>query len=458
MTKPNRRCFSVMFKDFKIWSVNSYFELGWKWPKEFIKPLSYALKRKQSKVDRTKFTLDSLKFVSLHFDGSMELKNVGDFKGQLFFADSGDVIYSKIDLRNGAIGIVPNEIKQIAVSNEFPVYYVSKDKALPDYIKLVFRTDFFRRAINSMISGTSGRKRVKPNEIEDVEIPLPPLLIQKDIVERWNYLLNQIFVMKKRLEKIEKETHNEIINLLGIQLPKSNVKKRVFATNWNETERWGVDWNRQRLYSTDFSKSLFPVTGVEELTEFMQYGTNDKAQNREGIPVLRINNVKSGQIDFSELKYIKKPIEAIEHLLLKDGDILIIRTNGSKDLVGTCAVFHGEGNFIFASYLIRIRINQKVALPDYVAFFLNSQLGRSQINAVSRQIMQNNINSTEIKGLRIPLPTIEVQNDIAKKLDKARENIEEVKNKINEMKTKIGEQIERAILFGVDEGVEKNNI
>jgi type I restriction enzyme S subunit len=55
---------------------------------------------------------DAIRLVTLHFDGEMELRreNAGEtFKGRLFVADPGDVIYSKIDVRNGAIGIIPEE-------------------------------------------------------------------------------------------------------------------------------------------------------------------------------------------------------------------------------------------------------------------------------------------------------------------------------------------------------------
>lgn len=50
------------------------------------------------------------------------------------FAYAGDVIYSKIDVRNGAIGIIPPEMSKVAVSSEYPVYKVSPDIALPTYI------------------------------------------------------------------------------------------------------------------------------------------------------------------------------------------------------------------------------------------------------------------------------------------------------------------------------------
>jgi len=101
-----KKAFAVLFKDLKRWSVASFYTIGWNWPVEYIKPLSYTLRRRHDEVDRMQYKFDSLQLVTLHFDGSMEprdLNGVKEFKGKLFFAYAGDVIYSKIDVRNGAI-------------------------------------------------------------------------------------------------------------------------------------------------------------------------------------------------------------------------------------------------------------------------------------------------------------------------------------------------------------------
>ena len=106
-------------------------------------------------MDRSKTPADSLRLVTLQFDGEMELRNAngeGSFKGRLFHADPGDVIYSKIDVRNGAIGIVPDELGRVCVSAEYPVYGVDPKVADARYIQLAFRSDVFRRKINSMIT------------------------------------------------------------------------------------------------------------------------------------------------------------------------------------------------------------------------------------------------------------------------------------------------------------------
>lgn len=105
---------------------------------------------------------------------------------------------------------------------------------------------------------------------------------------------------------------------------------------------------------------------------------------------------------------------------LQVGDILFNRTNGSRDLVGKCEVFDFPGDWAFASYLIRLRLDTELALPRFVAAFLNTYWGRRQVEHVSRQILMSNINAEEIRALRIPLPKPDVQRALLAQLDAAR--------------------------------------
>jgi type I restriction enzyme, S subunit len=125
-----------------------------------------------------------------------------------------------------------------------------------------------------------------------------------------------------------------------------------------------------------------------------------------------MNNLVDGQLVLDDLKHIDLPPREREGLLLRAGDILINRTN-SKELVGKCAVFHESWDYVFASYLIRMRVDASRADPDYVVWVLNSPICRQQIDSLSRQIIgQANINTEEIRGLEIPVPPLDMQHRV----------------------------------------------
>lgn len=102
--------------------------------------------------------------------------------------------------------------------------------------------------------------------------------------------------------------------------------------------------------------------------------------------MIRMNNLQRDGWDLTNLKYIELSEEAAELYRVNPGDILFNRTN-SKELVGKCEVFHEPGDWVFASYLIRVVLDQSKAIPEFVSTFLNTQAGRIQIDRVSRQII-----------------------------------------------------------------------
>lgn len=444
------RAFAVRWKDLNRWGVKSFQFSQWQWPPSAIKKLTSALERRCESVDKTLFNLKPEHFLSLRFSGEVEPRDLhgkSEFKGTLFFARAGDIIYSKIDVRNGAIGIVPAEIPVAAVTSEFPVYRIKKDLALSEYVQLVFRTEHFRRIINGMVSGASGRKRVQPDDLENVEIPLPRLAEQKAIVARWRRAQDEITAARERVEKRKVAIEARFVADLGLGSPAKGFVPKAFAVWWRDFLRWGVGFNYLYQSGADLTRGKYPVVDLGSLLELVQYGTSEKANtNNDGVAVIRMNNILDGELDLEKLKHLRLSKNEMGKLLLKDGDILFNRTN-SKELVGKCAVFQAQGEYVFASYLIRIRANSSKANPHFLAYAVNSPIGRQQINALSRQIIgQANINSVELRGLQIPLPPLSVQKQIMERVAAGREEITREREAAERLACDINAEVEALIL------------
>lgn len=162
-----------------------------------------------------------------------------------------------------------------------------------------------------------------------------------------------------------------------------------------------------------YARPLYPLAKIGTLAEFIQYGISERANtDGAGVPMIRMNNLQPLGWDFSDLKHIELEEAALNKYRLEPGDILFNRTN-SKELVGKCEVFNEPGDWVFASYLIRVRLDRLKALPEFVSAFLNTEAGRMQIDQVSRQIAgMSNVNAEELKELDVPLPPISVQTSI----------------------------------------------
>lgn len=443
------RAFAVWWHDLARWNPSSFHTSEWNWPKEQVKRLGIALKVRQEEIDRGARQSELLRLATLRFDGTMSPRLVpaSAIKGRLFAAKPGDVVFSKIDVRHGAIGIVPESMPSVAVTSEFPVYHIDPDVAVAQYIMLIFRTSVFRRKLTTMISGTSGRKRVSPDQVEGLNVPLPPLDIQRTIVEKWQRAQREIEVAEHLGSELEEQAESEFLAGLGFCALGEIGSRKIIAAMWSEMARWGVDWNRRRLSGTDPDAGRYRAVALGSILDLIQYGTSEKANSRgQGVPMLRINNVKGGLVDLTDMKHIELSSSALTALRLEDGDLLVIRTSGSKDLVGTCAVFHESGSFVFASYLIRLRLNRSRCNPDYVAHFLNSPFGRMQIDAVSRQIMQNNINSAELRSLQIPLPPLDVQESLVSRVAEACRSAAKARLEASDRRQRTALEIETAIL------------
>ena len=84
----------------------------------------------------------------------------------------------------------------------------------------------------------------------------------------------------------------------------------------------------------------------------------------------------------------------------------------------------GTGDYVFASHLIRLRTAPDLADPDYVAFVLNSAIGRQPADMLSGQIAgQANINSEEPRSIELPAPTLDIQRELATKAAAQRQRI-----------------------------------
>lgn len=175
---------------------------------------------------------------------------------------------------------------------------------------------------------------------------------------------------------------------------------------------------RKRAY---YANPLFPLTPIGALATFIQYGISERANTAGlGVPIIRMNNLQANGWDLSDIKHIELGEHERDRYRLLKGDLLFNRTN-SKELVGKCEAFNEDGDWVFASYLIRVRVDTGRVLPQFVSAFLNCPAGRIQIDQVSRQIAgMTNVNAEELRLLEIPLPHLNVQRRLVAELDAAR--------------------------------------
>jgi type I restriction enzyme S subunit len=175
-----------------------------------------------------------------------------------------------------------------------------------------------------------------------------------------------------------------------------------------------------------FRQSVLAAEIVGELQSLgdvlidLKYGTARKCDfEQKGVPVLRIPNIAAGFIDTSDLKYAELDPREFESLSLRRGDVLMIRSNGSVSLLGkTAVVSDSEEAYAYAAYLMRLRLAPRHADPGYLQFALTAPDARDQIELPARSTSGvHNINSEEVRQLRIPLPPLPEQHKIVRRVE-----------------------------------------
>ncbi len=259
---------------------------------------------------------------------------------------------------------------------------------------------YFVHAVNSVLDemirqahGGVGLRHITKSRLEQICLPIAPLTEQRRIVARIQECLTRV----EEIGTLQRE----------LSCAADAVLASALAAVFSEVE------------------AHYSQVGISDVTLESAYGTNQKCTtSRPGLAVLRIPNIRAGEIDLCDLKYAELRASELRKVLLRRGDLLIVRTNGSPNLVGRCAVFEEDGQFGYASYLIRLRLRQDLCLPAYLAFYLASTTGRDAIARIRRTSAgQFNINSENIGTIRFPLPPLEEQGRLVEHMTAIRRTV-----------------------------------
>ena len=154
------------------------------------------------------------------------------------------------------------------------------------------------------------------------------------------------------------------------------------------------------------------------------YGTSDSLQGSDsGIPILRMGNLIDGRVSFNDVKYLAAG-KVPEELLLSTGDVLFNRTN-SAELVGKVAIFDHQVRASFASYLLRLRVEQGIGLGSWLSYLLNTETVQRRLRATATLgVSQVNINRKSLLGTAVPVPPVEEQAEIVSILNSVSSRLE----------------------------------
>lgn len=319
-------------------------------------------------------------------------KEIGSTKQRVC---SGDVLLCKINPRINRVWVVgeKNSLDQIA-STEWIVF---RNHGLDsNYLSYAFRDSKFRNELTANVAGVGGSlTRARPSDVANLLVQLAPLNEQHRMVAKLDALFERSRNIRDKLDHLPRLLDKLRKSILHAAFTGELIQQM----NGGNTHTW-------------------QESTVGDVLEDLRYGTSKKCiEDPHGIAVLRIPNIGSRGLETNNLKYAEFDTEEYRKLALKAGDILLIRSNGSVDLVGkTGVVTEREAGMLFAGYLIRLRC-QKHIVPEYLHYWLASTQLRTKIELTAKSTSGvNNINSDEVRGLPLRFPILAEQAEICKKI------------------------------------------
>ena len=265
---------------------------------------------------------------------------------------------------------------------------------LPELLSFICQSDaFFDHALGTSAGSLSPRTSWRA--LQDFEFPLPPLDEQKRITE--------ILWAADEAFNQHQQSNNNLMSVKRTLLNRLTV--RGIGQHSTQHTRLGEIPAHWRLAI------------VEDVTSICQYGLSIPLNESGQYPILRMMNYDDGRIIAKDLKYVDLDDANLNSFKVHKGDILFNRTN-SADLVGKVGIFYLEGNYVFASYLVRLRADQNQILPDFLNYYLNSELGQRRLLAYATPgVSQSNISAGNLKKVLVPLPPMEEQKQIVEVLN-----------------------------------------
>jgi len=341
-----------------------------------------------------------------------------DYSGKLF--TPGDTLFARITpcTENRKAAFVLEMESDVGIgSTEFAVLSPDTDQIHPWLLYYLANSHPIHEYAVSRMRGSTGRQRVPFDMFRrEIDLPIPPAEEQRKIAA----VLNNI-------DQIIRDTQ-ELVGELDV------LKRGVVEDLFTSGTRDYTEFTEEKFgkYPAEWDLVRF-----EDLLADTRYGTDTKSNtDGDGYPTLRIPNVVGKRLTLDDLKHTPVSDDELDRLRLEEDDILVVRTNGNPDYVGQCVTFPGmDEDYVYASYLIRIRVDTDRVLPAYVREFLNSARGRSEMSGWIRSSAGNyNLSVGAMEKFHIPVPPLKEQAEIVENIESVEQEAEENRRYIDEMK------------------------
>lgn len=319
-----------------------------------------------------------------------------------------------------------------------PVYYVFEPIEGTDlrYIYYLFTNTGFQKEMRKYAKGILEiRLRISSNDMLKRIVPSPSFKEQQRIADYLDKMCAEIdAVLEKTRASIEeyKKLKQAVITQAVTKGIRGDRPMKDSGIEWigDIPAEWSVVKGRRLILATQ--------NGL----------TRRDLEKSEGFIVLKLKNLDAdGNIDYSEVNRVALTDEEKSKYQLCDGDFLFVRVNGSRNLVGKCAIYHDVGEIVaYNDHIIRVKLND-LCLKEYFHYYLLSIAGKREIELhTSTAAGQFTISGDGLRELLVVLPGIVEQAETVAYLDKKSAGIDALIAKKRQHLTEI-ENYKKSLIY-----------
>ncbi len=345
--------------------------------------------------------LDHLDSESLPVRRWDELEDLPDGTSFTRIFRAGQVLFGKRRAYQRKVGVADFDG---VCSGDILVFEPSGDELLAEFLPHIVQSDgFFDHAIGTSAGSLS--PRTKWQELAKYKFQLPPTTVQRDVSDL-------IMEGQRGLDGLNRA-------LVAAQ----SLRDALILEHSGSVEQ----------------------VHLGNLLSACDYGLSVAPRDAGDIPILRMNNLDHEELTLADIKWLDRG-DVDDSDLLQPGDILFNRTN-SLEHVGKVALVDGLNEpTTFASYLLRLRVSAGTMLPEYLAAYLQSAGGQGRIRAyVTKGVSQANVNATNLKKVRVPALSLDVQRAVVGRWQAVRELQHTIETQSQKTRSVLGALRERMI-------------
>lgn len=295
-----------------------------------------------------------------------------------------------------------------------------KPEVNPRFLAIVLSTEMLKRQMRLALTANNGVDYLDKSLIHHLVVPAPERTVQDKLVAIYDTAMAASISAKAEAATLLASIDDYLLSELGITLPpetEDTLANRTFRVSAHELGGSRFDALFHKPYLAALIEALensrYRAVRLGKISPSLAGGATPTRGDaelyaNEGVKFLRIMNVRENRIVLEDMKYVQDHVHARElrRSQLTAGDVLMTITGR----VGTCAVVQPEilpANI--NQHIVRLRMNPALALPEYVAFFFNSEFGTALSNRGVTGGTRIALDYGSIRGLQVPLPDIKHQ-------------------------------------------------